>query len=249
MTTVVAHRYATRGAVSQTRSHKSPALCKITYMRTCSVDGCPRAHYAVGYCNPHWRRWKRNGDPGPAEIKTPAGGTCSFDGCDRPKSCRDLCASHYAQQRRGMTLVPLNDRVPAMARDEQGRKRCATCKQWLDPGQFRADSGNADGLMGACIRCMRHRVIAKRYGITLEHYERLAAAQDDVCAICGGSNESGRSLAVDHDHGCCSGNQACGTCVRGLLCSNCNMALGLFKEDPARLKAAVAYLAMYGART
>lgn len=31
--------------------------------RTCSVDGCARVHYAFGWCNLHWQRWQRTGNP------------------------------------------------------------------------------------------------------------------------------------------------------------------------------------------
>lgn len=32
-------------------------------MKTCSVEGCGLPHLAKGFCNRHWLRWKRNGDP------------------------------------------------------------------------------------------------------------------------------------------------------------------------------------------
>lgn len=78
------------------------------------------------------------------------------------------------------------------------------------------------------------------YGITQEEFEALLEAQDGVCAICGqpetARHQNGgiRSLAVDHDH-------ATGR-VRGLLCTNCNHALGKFKDDADRLRRAIAYL-------
>jgi len=64
------------------------------------------------------------------------------------------------------------------------------------------------------------------YATTLEH-------QGGVCAICGDKPKSGR-LHVDHIHGTDR--------VRGLLCSLCNPALGLFKDDPVRLAKAIEYL-------
>lgn len=76
-------------------------------MKTCSVNPCDRQHYAKGFCGPHWRRWKKTGDPGPAEIRGYGVEVCSFTGCGRPHSCKGLCPSHYAQARRGLKLTPL----------------------------------------------------------------------------------------------------------------------------------------------
>lgn len=39
---------------------------------------------------------------------------------------------------------------------------------------------------------------------------------------------------VDHHHGTGA--------VRGLLCSPCNIAIGLFRESPARMRAAISYV-------
>lgn len=68
--------------------------------------------------------------------------------------------------------------------------------------------------------------------------------QGGVCAICGREETAHHSLLlkIDHDRTCCSGSRSCGRCVRGLLCSNCNRAIGLFGDDAAAIRAAAAYL-------
>lgn len=76
----------------------------------------------------------------------------------------------------------------------------------------------------------------KRYGITEEAYGVLVQVQKNLCAICNRPPEVGgkKSLDVDHDHS--TGR------VRGLLCTNCNTGIGLFKDNPALLLAAISYL-------
>jgi Recombination endonuclease VII len=65
----------------------------------------------------------------------------------------------------------------------------------------------------------------------MELFER----QNGTCAICGREEwEKVKVLGVDHDHK--TGR------VRGLLCTDCNMGLGKFKDDPALLRKAIKYL-------
>jgi hypothetical protein len=72
------------------------------------------------------------------------------------------------------------------------------------------------------------------YRMSIEEYAALLAEQDGVCAICREACSSGKRLAVDHDH-------ATGEC-RGLLCMRCNTAVGLLRDDPKLLAAAIEYL-------
>lgn len=83
----------------------------------------------------------------------------------------------------------------------------------------------------------------RKFGLTVEAYEALLDAQGHRCAICRTDEPGGVGRwHVDHDHGCCPGQRSCGKCIRGLLCSECNLGLGKFRDDPERLCAALAYL-------
>lgn len=210
---------------------------------TCKVENCVRGNYGQGYCQYHWRRWKRDGRPGPARPDALA--SCSFSGCDRTHSAKGLCASHYAQHRRGRQLTPIDgDYIFALERDDEGRKRCTSCRRWLPEDDFGIESRAFDKLTTQCATCRRTRDVRKRYGISAVRYADLVESQAGACAICGevNGNRNGYALAVDHDHSCCPGERSCGNCVRGLLCANCNIGVGYFKNDVARLAAAMRYL-------
>lgn len=89
-----------------------------------------------------------------------------------------------------------------------------------------------------------HRKQLKKYGLTEEQEQLILSCQGHKCAICGASSpgKKKRHWSVDHKHGCCINERACPKCVRGLLCGNCNSALGLFKDNIDTLKAAIGYL-------
>jgi hypothetical protein len=74
----------------------------------------------------------------------------------------------------------------------------------------------------------------RKYGISLEQYDEMLMAQDGVCAICATSCDTGMNLAVDHCHDTKK--------VRGLLCKNCNTAIGLLKEDVENMNKAINYI-------
>jgi hypothetical protein len=81
----------------------------------------------------------------------------------------------------------------------------------------------------------------KRHNITKEIYESLLNQHAGKCWICKISDAS----HIDHDHSCCSGGWSCGKCVRGVLCSNCNTAIGLLKDSQHLLEEAKKYLRMH----
>ncbi len=87
----------------------------------------------------------------------------------------------------------------------------------------------------------------RKFGLTIESFDALLAAQGGKCAICGITHPGGRhgTWHVDHDRSCCPRSGSCGRCVRALLCQNCNLLLGHAKDDPVILGLAIAYLASY----
>ena len=79
--------------------------------------------------------------------------------------------------------------------------------------------------------------LLRNYNISLEEWLTLIEQQQNRCKICsteGTKPEGGTSLVVDHCH--TTGR------VRGLLCNNCNTALGLFQDDGSVLESALGYL-------
>ena len=80
----------------------------------------------------------------------------------------------------------------------------------------------------------RDNQLKTKFGISLDQYNVMLAEQNGFCKICNKTCPSGRDLAVDHDH--TTGK------VRGLLCKNCNQALGFFFDNTEYLSRAVLYL-------
>ena len=70
------------------------------------------------------------------------------------------------------------------------------------------------------------------YGLTPEQYDELYSKNNGKCHIC--LEKKDYYLHVDHNHS--TGE------IRGLLCNNCNRALGLFKDSKESLLRAIKYL-------
>lgn len=119
-------------------------------------------------------------------------------------------------------------------------KFCQKCKEEKPHEDF--DKQGDFGLRPNCKSCTKKNYelshsyeyrIEKRYGLSMEQYEKMEQEQNRGCAICGQRDE-GRRLVVDH----CHTTQQ----VRGLLCNHCNTAIGAFKDDPRLLLKAAKYL-------
>ena len=141
---------------------------------------------------------------------------------------------------------------------DRTEKKCFKCKEILPVESFNKDASRGDGYAYWCKSCWseysktdkrkalnkKHRdgrtveqkreyLLRSAYNMTLQDYDDLFELQDGKCAICG-LPEINKRFCVDHDHG--TGE------VRGLLCDNCNKALGHFFDNTENMKNAITYL-------
>lgn len=80
------------------------------------------------------------------------------------------------------------------------------------------------------------RKLERTYGITLAERDAMLQEQGLKCAICSTDEPRGRHKEWHVDHCHKTGE------VRGLLCNNCNIGLGLFSDNPSILRSAITYL-------
>lgn len=101
------------------------------------------------------------------------------------------------------------------------KKECVGCKKEFITEQYKSDK----------VYCSKEcRIYYTKYGIGIDSVEEIKSFSKGKCYIC---NEE-KELVVDHCH--FKGE------VRGALCSQCNTALGLFKDDVEVMRKAIDYL-------
>lgn len=74
----------------------------------------------------------------------------------------------------------------------------------------------------------------RKYGLTVDDFDRMVEEQGGVCAICKKEDPIRRRLSIDYDHE--------KNIVRGLLCLLCNKGIGCFRDSQELLKEAIRYL-------
>lgn len=144
-------------------------------------------------------------------------------------------------------------------------KHCSVCGELQPIANFSTEKRSVDGKSSACKKCVgayqrewyknncekqkknskdwksqnpykNHKNhIRAVYGVSESEYNSMFDAQKGCCAIClTHQSDMKRRLAVDHCH--------THSHIRGLLCTNCNTALGMLKDNIQALERAVDYL-------
>lgn len=198
-----------------------------------------------GKIRPRWHVRCDCGAPGIVDGRHLRGGNSTSCGCAQ----REGLADRRVLDLKGMRFGKLE--VIARAHNKPGKARA----MWIVKCDCESAAFEVDGCYltrGSRSSCgctpnapptaeqrryAKDKVLKHLYGSSIEAYEEMFAKQNGVCAICG-TPESGRAgsphLVVDHDHNTGS--------VRSLLCGNCNKGLGMFREDPKKVRAAARYL-------
>lgn len=116
-----------------------------------------------------------------------------------------------------------------------GTKECSSCKHTLILKEFnKATGGYRSAKCKGCVKEQNRAIRYKRdYGITIADYEQIYRDQGGVCKICSKVPTVER-LHVDHDHDTGA--------VRGLLCRQCNAALGMLGDSVEIIQNAINYL-------
>ena len=124
---------------------------------------------------------------------------------------------------------PCDREMQRLNRLQRGDRVRKWQRDWRHRNLSKARSGDARShLKRACAR----------YGMTVEDYLTVLHTQDSKCAICRTpQSEFSRRFAIDHCH--------TSKKFRGLLCLNCNTALGLFKDSPSIMQQAILYIKRY----
>lgn len=147
--------------------------------------------------------------------------------------CKDCCrVRSRAQYRKKRASEGATVRERFVAPD--GHKRCSECRAVKPVDQFHRSPRQSDGLNSYCKDCRRTQNRAmhlkRTYGISPEEYDALIEAQGGDCACC----RERKPVHVDHDH-------VTGA-VRGVVCFQCNVAIGQFDDRIQLMLNAIDYL-------
>lgn len=133
----------------------------------------------------------------------------------------------------------------------KGKRICKVCNKTKDISEFYL-MNHKSVRSGKCKTCYNKKVkiyrqknqqkyqdwnrvyhLEKKYKLTKEDFSKLRENQKNQCAVCQ-TELTDKLMVVDHNHK--TGN------IRGLLCRQCNFALGLLKDNIIVLKRAITYL-------
>jgi hypothetical protein len=164
---------------------------------------------------------------------------CKFDSCENNVHAKDMCQSHYRKEFRKQDSGKEQCLISECKNPKYSKGMCAKHYQ---NNRLQGNHTSKICSLESCNSkqyakgyCYSHYSIIGKYNIHPEQYEKMNAEQLSKCFICGFRSDR---LHIDHCHDT--------GIVRKLLCSNCNTALGLMKENKENILKLINYLDKYG---
>lgn len=222
-------RPAAQGAVRMTETPSN-------FKAQCSVEFCQQVVMARGYCNRHYQKWSKYGNPLAGGTHRQGSNGCSVEDCTNTRHyALGYCEKHYKR------IVAHGDTsVDGRRKVVNGLVRCGRCHLEKPLSDFTRDRSVSLGIAIYCKPCRRLSDMLHKFKLTEQKFAALLASQGNKCAICR-DPLLGKGF-IDHDHLCCPGKRGCGKCTRGILCCLCNLALGGFRDNTKSLERAMSYL-------
>ncbi|MFZ3593445.1 endonuclease VII domain-containing protein [Streptomyces sp. BH104] len=147
--------------------------------------------------------------------------------------CRECVAEYsaaYYRRRQGARGKTVRAKVDV----PEGHKLCRTCGEIKPHADWHRNASASDGLSTKCKTCRairgRQDHLKRNYNLTEAQRDEMVDSQMGICVIC----LKAPAVHVDHCHE--TGR------VRGVLCFNCNSAIGKLGDDLDTVRRAAAYL-------
>jgi len=207
--------------------------------RTCAVCGSEfhSPYSSARYCSDgcrHTGQVERNREWYRANYRSPQHGSRCCGICGREfvpehgnqRSCSDECRAIREKRRSARKFEAAAERA----------RTCHKCGGPTNTPGGRPGRAVCDGCRGSRPRTEHER---KRrlllYGLTVEQYDALWERQGRCCGICGTAEPTKKGWVIDHCHDTDN--------VRGILCSRCNVGIGMLGDSLDNIAKAGWYLA------
>lgn len=122
------------------------------------------------------------------------------------------------------------------AKYKDGRR--GTCKQCHTAYMDSYYKSNPDKYLEKVKTNSKYKANWKRHKLSEEKYLELVGLYKGKCHGC----QEREATNIDHDHSCCNTRFSCGNCVRGVLCNQCNTALGLLGDSVEKVTNLLSYI-------
>jgi len=212
------------------------------YGYDCRCEGC------VAHRHSYYKHLRERGAP-----------NCPIDGCNNPK-IRGM-GSKWCEEHTKIKKLCRYENCTNLKQKGSGRKYCVehatmingqpVCMVTCQVCERQATSIRDHRYREICTPCRQQnrKLIQNASSHKVPLVKVVSWIKQPNCDLCSrrfylGAGGSSHTFVIDHNHSCCRGNYSCGDCVRGLLCSQCNLSLGHLEKmiGLAGLEAVMLYI-------